>query len=394
MICPACNQNPLQMIGTVPFRDFDGSIFNCDGTFWYCDHCGMVRVLTGLTDSTIARHYATDSLYVSQSGVGVGGSSAEDIVRYQYCENFLKDNHLSLNCLADIGCSRGGFLRYLSNKEPAAKFIGVDCDAHSLQVLKSAGLDARTGDVFDLPLADKTVDTLTYFHVLEHIYDIDHLLAEANRVLKNDGALVIEVPDTERYFESETYVGPMFWLAMKEHVNHFCITSLAVTLARSGFQIQACSQSNQPMKGNKHYPSLLVYAKKKRAVAEPGIRREKKIKDFPLYFSQDTQRMLAIAEKIRVKIGSGSIAFWGIGLEFFALYGYLFPLFSDSLSLIDSNSAKAGLTVDGNVVRPFSEINVDGTILVCSYMAASKIADQACSYGWSRESVITVLDFS
>lgn len=393
MKCPACNKSSLRLLETVPFRDFDGSVFNCDGKFYFCDHCEMIRVITGMTDREITAHYANESLYFSQSGVGVGGSSKEDLVRYAYYLSFIKENDISVEYIADVGCSRGGFLRYLSSIEPNATVIGVDCDHRSLESLRCAGFEARTGDVFDLPLSSSSLDTLTYFHVLEHIYDVERLLAEANRVLNANGGLVIEVPDFTRYFDPKTYVGPMFWLAMKEHVNHFCLTSIAVILARSGFQIQSFSHSNQLMKGNQHYPSLLVYAKKERVVTEPGIRREQKISDFPLSFGRDTQRMQAIAEKIRVKVGSGPIVFWGIGLEFFALYGYLAPLLSNSFSLIDSNSAKTGLTVDGNAVSSFSEINIDGTVLVCSYMVASEIKDQACSHGWPLESVKTVLDF-
>lgn len=394
MKCPACNKSSLNLLGTVPFRDFDGAAFNCSGKFLFCDNCGMVRVITGLTDQEIAAHYTKDSLYVSQSGVGIGGSSKEDILRYAYYLSFIKENNISVGYIADIGCSRGGFLRYLSSIEPTATVIGVDCDYRSLESLRCAGFEAITGDVFDLPLSSNSFDTLTYLHVLEHIYDVERLLAEASRVLKVNGGLVIEVPDSTRYFDSETYVGPMFWLAMKEHVNHFCLTSLAITLARNGFQLQAYSQSNQPMKGNQHYPSLLVYAKKKNFVAESKIRRKQKISDFPLSFALDTQRMQVIAENIRLKVGSSSIAFWGIGLEFFALYGYLAPLLSNSFSLIDSNSAKTGLAVDGNPVKSFSKIDIDRTVLVCSYMVASEIKDQACSHGCSPESVKTMLDFS
>lgn len=388
MTCPACSQDSLHSIGTVPFRDFDGSVFNCNGEFWHCNSCGMVRVITGLTDSEIADHYANDCLYVAQSGVGVGGNSQEDLARYKHYSSFIKKNEVSIGDITDVGCSRGGFLRYTASIEPSANVTGVDCDDRSLKTLRDAGFDARVGDVLDLPLPDCSTDTLTYFHVLEHVHNLDGLLAEANRVLRPNGQLVIEVPDTARYFDKSTYVGPMFWLGMKEHVNHFSLTALSATLSRSGFGIQACSRSNQPMKGDKHYPSLLVSAKKKASIPTVDLSPlAKNNSKFPEHFLRETQRMQEIADSIGADAGTKSLTFWGIGLEFFALYGYLAPLLAGGITLVDSNAAKQGLKVDGNTVYVPSSGNFDNFVYVCSYMVAEEIMENAALLGWPSNSI-------
>lgn len=382
MNCPACGQ-PMLALGSVPLRDFDGALFNRDGLYHHCPACGMARVETGLTDRQIAAHYADESLYVALSGVGVGGDTPEDRARYAHYLGFMQAHGLAAGTLADVGCSRGGFLRYLAEAAPGIVSVGVDCDARSLKSLQQAGLDARVGDVFALPFVAGEADMLSYFHVLEHLYGIDGALAEAARGMKPGGALLVEVPDAARYFAPDTHVGPMFWLAMKEHVNHFTPAALGAALARNGFGIAAIDRSSQPMKGGKGYPSLLVLARKGAGVSAELDKGE----GFATQFAADTGAMRQAAAEIAAS-PAGPLCFWGIGLEFFALHGYLAPLLDGrEVRLLDRNPSKQGLTVDGVLVEDPSGVPAEGTLICCSYMAAPQIVGQALALGWKREAI-------
>jgi SAM-dependent methyltransferase len=384
--CAACGRS-LCHVGSLSSRDFDGSIFNFEGHFLHCRFCGFVRVESGLSDSAISRHYAEESLYSTLSGVGVGGQSAQDEARYAFSVKFMEANGCMEGALADIGCSRGGFIRYLHRYLPNIRATGVDCDTLSLASLMADGYDAIEGDVFSLPFESGQKDILCYFHVLEHLYDVDRALIEARRVLKSGGALLIEVPDAEFYFDPATYVGPLFWLGMKEHVNHFTPAALRHFLGRNGFEIVDLIRSAQPMKGGKCYPSLMLLAKQKAVCIDVFI-QQSDYSVFPAHFRSEVDKMRRVSVDIANLSSVEPICFWGIGLEFFALYGLISSLLADrKLRLVDRNHGKLGMTIDGLSVDAPDSVPIEGTLVCCSYMADSKIRCEALALGWPENAI-------
>lgn len=99
--------------------------------------------------------------------------------------------------LLDLGCGHGRFLRWLAPR--ARRLIGLD---RSLRLLKLAAegnevdpIGAPAGLVFasatELPLATGSVETITCVRVIQHVPDQDAALAEARRVLRPGGSLVL-----------------------------------------------------------------------------------------------------------------------------------------------------------------------------------------------------------
>lgn len=387
----ACCEYETNIIGSIRMRDFDLSIFNMVGVCHLCPNCGFVRIETKLNDEDIVRHYSEFSLYSTLSGVGVGGSSTEDNKRYEHYASVLIKHGLTKGRLADIGCSKGGFIQYMSHKEPEIDCIGIDCDLKSLEFLKDSGCDVLEGSVFSLPLARAEIDTLTYFHVLEHIYDIDQVVIEASRVLKDNGTLIVEVPDAERYFEEKNYVGPMFWLGMKEHVNHFTCSSLVRFLKKAGFNIQDVIRANLPMKGEKNYPSLLLVAKKK---SDTSILVQQFSKTFECNFINEIEKIKRFSSKLAEHCDIETINFWGIGLEFFTVYAYLSPMIDiKNIRLMDNNIIKQKGFVDGIVIENPSIVSKTGILLCCSYMVEKDIKKEALCLGWTNEKIWGLFEF-
>lgn len=82
----------------------------------------------------------------------------------------------------------------------------------------NGGVDSDLQDISEIP--DGEGDMLAHYFVLEHIPDLSSFLRQCNRVLKNGGIMICEVPDIALYSE---HLSP---LMLHEHVNHFSVKTL------------------------------------------------------------------------------------------------------------------------------------------------------------------------
>ncbi len=96
--------------------------------------------------------------------------------------------------VVDLGCGRGEFLGLLRDAGIEAR--GVDSNARAVQACREQGLDAVEGDLLGF-LASQPAGTfggVFAAQVAEHLAPaaVQALLAEAHRVLRGDGLLVLE----------------------------------------------------------------------------------------------------------------------------------------------------------------------------------------------------------
>ena len=98
--------------------------------------------------------------------------------------------------LVDLGTGTGRILELMGAKAEAG--IGIDLSPEMLGFarthLEQAGIDhcsVRQGDLYDLPLQDETADLVTLHQVLHYLDDPAAAVAEAARVLKPGGRLLI-----------------------------------------------------------------------------------------------------------------------------------------------------------------------------------------------------------
>lgn len=87
----------------------------------------------------------------------------------------------------DVGCGTGNVLKFAQRAFDRA--IGMDISAGMLSVAKERGLVVCLADALTLPVASASVDAISCFSVLYHLYHQRPYLAEFYRVLKPGGYL-------------------------------------------------------------------------------------------------------------------------------------------------------------------------------------------------------------
>ena len=125
---------------------------------------------------------------------------------------------------------------------PVAGTHFIDLSATVVERLNARDAVARTGEVSALPFADASFDLVCAFDIIEHVDDDRRALSELNRVLKQDGVLMVSVPLHARYWtDFDTLVG---------HVRRYEPEALAALLTESGLRAEKSAtfgmQPNNP----------------------------------------------------------------------------------------------------------------------------------------------------
>ena len=92
--------------------------------------------------------------------------------------------------LVDFGCGGGLLAPHVARK--GYRHIGVDLSKTALDVAHEYGVECIHSDVTSVPLPDAMADVVCLGEILEHVEDTDAAVAEACRVLKPGGTVVVD----------------------------------------------------------------------------------------------------------------------------------------------------------------------------------------------------------
>lgn len=213
--------------------------------FCKCAHLSAIYPISGYL-----RYEKHDYSYTSDNSI-VSRSHFRKIAKI-ICKN-LKLNKKSF--LVEAGSNDGTFLNEVVNLSKA-KVLGVDPSSNISKIARKKKIQTLTS-YFDYKCSGiikkkfGNADVIYGANVFNHVDDINNFLKGASRLIKNNGRLILEVPDLNSLIEK---VG--FDTIYHEHRHYFSENSLSKILNKQGFSVLKIQKINY-MSG-----SLRVFASK------------------------------------------------------------------------------------------------------------------------------------
>lgn len=229
--CPICASENI-----THYLDCRDRHYGIQGVFAtaICKSCGLVFLNPMLTPSQLSGLYP-DGYYSYQPPKLEANvrSVAKRILRLK--RDTLLPNFARPGTLLDVGCGAGQYL--LDMKSRGWRVYGSELSKAGTAAGRSEALDIREGELMNAGFPDNMFDFVRSNHSLEHMPDPRTVLLEMRRLLKNDGVLVIGVPNIDGLIAR--WFNQYWWnFGVPVHTYNFNAKNLGMLLEQCGFRVE------------------------------------------------------------------------------------------------------------------------------------------------------------
>jgi 2-polyprenyl-3-methyl-5-hydroxy-6-metoxy-1,4-benzoquinol methylase len=249
-VCPVCGSNAVSRALEAKDHTVSKQIFK----IWSCQDCSFRFTQSVPSAEAIGKYYKSDT-YVSHSNTKKGLiNRLYHAVRKRTLQQKLRlvrqaTGQMEGNLL-DIGAGTGAFASVMQGAGWKVTGLEPDRDARDNAARDYQIKLEDLSHLFELP-ADH-YDAVTLWHVLEHVHQLHEYLETFKKILTQDGALIIAVPnftsDDAKYYGRD-------WAAwdVPRHLWHFSPKSMDVLVKKHGLTVA----KTLPMKFDSYYVSML-----------------------------------------------------------------------------------------------------------------------------------------
>jgi ubiquinone/menaquinone biosynthesis C-methylase UbiE len=113
--------------------------------------------------------------------------------------------------ILDLGCGTGVFSQGLAIK--SNNILALDINVDVLKINQASPAVHRIcADAQNIPIQNGTIDVVLCISSLEHIPNVYLAIDEINRILQNDGLLIVQLPNPHWFIEPHTKFPLLFVL--------------------------------------------------------------------------------------------------------------------------------------------------------------------------------------
>lgn len=167
-------------------------------TMCRCPSCGALYQHPRPTEAAIGQFYPPDSSYPAYRRDPAAEPPLRRLTRRRVLRRrcALVTRHVAAGRLLDVGCATGDFLGEMA-QTPGWTVVGAEPSLAAARVAaQNTGAPILRGLLNSAPFADASFDAVTMWDVLEHVYRPREVIAEAARILRPGGVLVVNHPNT------------------------------------------------------------------------------------------------------------------------------------------------------------------------------------------------------
>ncbi len=201
-----------------------------------CNACGFVFTAEPPDEKDITKYYTSED-YISHSDKK---QSLTDHI-YHLARNFMlrKKHNLVLEVsgrktgtLLDIGSGTGYFADFMSRKGWSVTGVEISESARQYSISRFGITVVPPSEISGIK--DGSIDCVTLWHVLEHLYDPDFWMREIKRILKDDGKCILALPNIKSA-DAEWFGNEWAALDVPRHLWHFSHETLTRFVHKHGF---------------------------------------------------------------------------------------------------------------------------------------------------------------
>lgn len=246
--CPSCRHDSFKNTLSCIDYTYSKDVFS----LVECSACKLLYTNPRPDELAIGKYYDSPE-YVSHTDTNSGLL----FTLYGFVKRYtLKQKRKALEVLSneknilDYGAGSGDFSNELLQNNWTVSAYEPDPNARKKIEGKNPAINL-VGQLSEVGTESKSVITL--WHVLEHVHRLNETIHEFHRILKNDGVIVIAVPN-HTSFDASFYQTNWAAYDVPRHLYHFSPATLETLLSANGFRLHEI----KPMWFDSYYVSLLT----------------------------------------------------------------------------------------------------------------------------------------